>query len=957
MQIRNWSQIFLLAVFLIQSCFAYAQNAYAPNNSIQPQTITYKGDLFKQLNSNSSVNPNTSVEFQKAEISDLKKYSPEKINSMMTEMLSEIKASKPLNTTLKKFPQESLMFFFILGSFTATQLFVEFEKNPMGGIDFLTHQLSPVGMFSFMTFIYMNNVTHTALNVAMKNSDLKFLIPHLSMSAGFIAQSVSSQLLSSPNFKGCTQSALRQKVTSEGAEKDPCSVLYDKEVIKGKLLENAPALISMLSSAVISGVGEKLVYQGIYKVTGINLYLNLSKKVLQIGRMSVSVMAPIQMAAFTAIQTLFVDDLVMDYWQRGVSASLFHEQNKELVDSISKNKQTQWSDSKYIDSLKLLLGKKLSPDFKAYRTQSLRKVLESNASWSRFLENVLKSFSQSYNFYLNISEELLRDKIDGTSKLDLTYPLYGIPAPALKEGNERTFISKPIYAEKLQFFYINSSEEKFKIIKASLANDHQVYTDEKNELFQIIELLINSKIGLEKEESIKIALQKFHQLKQKSQTSSSRKNYYILALSSVLGNYSPQLLAGQGYTRSLIDFSDDRSVTVDNLPTSVGKFKISHPSEYYLLQMICGPKDNEASKLLTYSVGFAARFVPPRLIESNISVDICDGSGELPSRFIFTTPVVDSNGKKYPGIIDFLRKNIAQSKLGADSFNKWWLSTVHGAMKSIFSNFSNQYNLVAIDLHNILFNRDNKTNLGPINEAVMGSLLQESKLYSFLLGEVLKDIYKIQTKTDLFTNKKFIFSSQIESKINLEKEKNTDPLLFPNHNPNDFNNFQTVPLLSILNFNSNYEWNGMIAQFPLTQESTLNQQIVGHPLQFQVELEYQVKKLIWMIQKIQITKTCEFGISEGSLRICKTTASGTITPNDVKKELDAIQKILSQIETLYGLKSSSHVEPLVIVSPELKTLLEQIIGSLNGTITEIGTYGNQFSAVNWDTLQAAKDFE
>lgn len=853
---------------------------------------------------------------------DLQNYSPNNFQSKLDEIHLALSKNKPFETSLQKLPKESLMFFFILGSFSAIELFTQFEKNPMAGMDHLVHQLSPLGIFSFYNFILMNGVTHTVLDTAIKNPKAKFMIPYLSMTAGFVAQSLTSQLLSSASFQTCIKT-ITTKYTPKTKDEGSCQDLYDKEVITGKILENAPALTSMLISSLASAYGEKFLYQGIYKMTGVNLYLKLASKTLQVGRMTFSIMNPLQMAAFTALDAYVFQDLVFDKWNRGITANQFHQVNEVLNTSIVSNKSSKWENPKELSNFSIALDKQVATEFRKYRSFNIRKIQESNASWNRFLEGVLKNANMTLAFYSILSEEIA----NGGSKLDLKYPLAGIKTPQISDDKKSVFLTKPLYAENMQLFHINESSNQLEHLKSEALKNHLLYGDEKKWLESSINKLTSNDKSL-----IIESLQFINNELKKKMSIKSPYYSYLLKIKDVIGDFNPELEAGFGFLKNIISVQKAENI-YKMIPDYIGIFKIKDPSNYLLMSMICGVDLNDKVSLVKYSRGFAAEFNPPKVVIGP-KPSICDGRGEYDEIFISTHKFIGPDNIEYKNALDYLRKNFNPDLIGLAQTTQWWETNIQLSFSETFNNFSSKYNYIMRDFLDALKNKENNKNLGPIAEAPLVSLIQEMRIYNLVQGEILKDLYIQQKQIPLFQQNRNLFSSVEDKKI--PDYSPSESLLFPNSDKFKNANQKTPNILRALELNFVSNWDVIQTAFgqKLTKDSSFN-----YSLYIQTEIDYLIQKIIWNISSIQAKEKCY----RDNSRSCKIVFNKKIDRELIKSEIKLIESKISEFAQLHSKLSLN-------LSKAQKDLVDDLKNKQLGIVSEISNFVGMFSTVDPDVL-------
>ena len=220
--------------------------------------ITLKG-LDKDKKEISLDIPNSSAE-------ELRQQSPAKIRQILLDgiasakragaglaregsKIGEVTKAGVVHSTVRLLP-ESGAFFIALGTVVARQVMTDYAQNPVGLSQFLEHQISPVGAFSFWTFMATQGVTSNLLMMYLKNPKFHSMIPYMGMTVGFAAQSFVAEIISDPDIWTCASSLMGIKKIDQATGDAACTAAHEHFILTKKLAQYSPGFVSMMLSVI-----------------------------------------------------------------------------------------------------------------------------------------------------------------------------------------------------------------------------------------------------------------------------------------------------------------------------------------------------------------------------------------------------------------------------------------------------------------------------------------------------------------------------------------------------------------------------------------------------------------------------------------------------------------------------------------------------------------------------------
>ena len=703
---------------------------------------------------------------------ELKKYSPKNLNQMMLEEMSRIKASNKAawSHSVRNLPAESAIFFVAMGAVVASQLITNYSQNPVALQQHVEHSLSPLGVFGFFTFMYSQGVTANVLAMYMKNPKFHHMIPYLGMTVGAFLQTYLSQVASDPNVKACAKTmmgtALTQKDYESGVEKDPCAKAYEYLVLKKKIWEFAPGIVSMLISSGLAGAAQSLATKAIIRVTGVDIALWLAPGSMHLKGIRLLLVKGLQITAFVAIDA-WLNRHVTYVWKNMYDGAEFYEVNDQLNAEINDLKSKSWSTSSV--SLQKQL-KEFREKMVNWRMMNMSEVYEAHQNWSQALLQMTSMFNASYHFYDSFLVEARNSRYQESPirLLERSYPYYGVKAHDLNEGREDLYFLKPDFVEPLQEDTISQAIAWAESYLQSKDGKY-LYKNEREKAQSIINSLkANSRI--EKGNALVSFNVDFQAGLVNAGTSHPYKRF-LSDFKNKLGNPSPKMGIGHGFGATYTSSPLQADILKNaNYYRQVGAFFTPQISDYFLMQMVCGPDLEKGGTVIRNSTGFPSVFMPPQIKKSQDAFRHCTnfGTPQLRAENIYAVPVA-SSGKTYKGYADYLIHEARLSAIGSqendEAFSQWWKQKTEGQILKAFEEYGKHYDEIVTKLVAKIFNEEKSivngrpilqnplksikfyfsseerkryVEGGPIHNGALKSALQEERYYLSILEDLAK---------------------------------------------------------------------------------------------------------------------------------------------------------------------------------------------------------------------------
>lgn len=694
------------------------------------------------------------MEIPFGEETHLRKFSPKSMNKMMMDEMVRIKnASKAsLSHTVRNLPTESAMFFMAMGAVVAGQLITNYSQNPVAMQQHIQHQLSPMGVFGFFVFMYSQGLTANVLSMYIKNPKFHHMIPYLGMTVGAFLQTYLSSIIADPNVKACAKSMMGGKISEAekaNIDEDPCGKAYEYLVVQKKIWEYAPGIASMLISSGVAALGQALITKVVLRVTGVDIALWLMPGSMQVKGVRLLLVKGLQISAFVALDMWF-NRHVTFAWKNLFDGADFHDMNKDMVTQVNTLKSAKWNSS----SEDLTKGMKhFHQKMMDWRMINMSEVYEAHHNWSEALKSLTGMFNASYSFYNDFVNEVRNSRFNQSQVqiLQRTSPLNGVTPLDMAEGREDIYLTHPQFIEGMQLDTVAEAAIKAEALMKSTKAKY-LYPAEKKTLAAIIEKLgtgDRDKIGqglLDLNKEMRIA----------AQSMARSQNYYHVMneIRSYMGAPDPSMSVGRGFGLAF-EKAPSTAETVKGVSyyRQVGLFMTPKITDFFVMQMICGPDVEAGGKVVKTPriagahTGFPSVFLPPSLANQNDEFDPCFGiKADAPVERIYNWPVRAASGKNYKGFVDYLVHEARPNAVGTaaeTNFPQWWNKTTESQMQSAFNEFAKSYDEIVIKMVRKIFNlKRSGFNRGPISNGIMNAVFQEERTYLALLQELLQPAAK-----------------------------------------------------------------------------------------------------------------------------------------------------------------------------------------------------------------------
>jgi hypothetical protein len=749
----------------------------------------------------------------------LTQYSPKNLNQRMAAEFMKLKVSggAAWSHTVKSFPTESAMFALALGGMVAVQLFTDYANNPVGMKQHIEHQLSPVGQIGFFMFMLSQGVTANVLNMWLKKPSLGIPIGMLGMTVGYSVQTYFSQIAMDERVRACAASVFKGEKIENDAH--PCQTAYKENVLKQKILE-APGVISLLGTFLIT-VGGKMALGAALKLVGfeIGMWMAPGGMTMKFGRLLLNAA---NIASFTVIQ-MKIEHLAAYAWKNYFDGKEFVDINDRFVSQIEGLKKSQWTSSSEDLNKEL---REFSKKMSEWRVTNLSEAYMANQAWSEFLGLLTANYNASYAFYSDYTNHL---KEEG-SLIDRQYPLNGVTPKDIQENKESLYLTHP---DNIQSMQVETTMDVAAWLAANIQSGYYkklgFNQDQQQAMVRVQAGLANEDINVKGK-----AILELNSLISKSMMNVVGSHDFGRELNAVyvrLGQPLPMFEKGRGFAASILLAKPTMETYKDAKVEKVnGRFSTPDITDFYVVQMMCGPDVSQKEKVISTVKGFPAKFSPPALaLDEGDKDNLCFGASTQawPKERIYNLPF--SKQRTAP---DYLRANIDPE--AAKDFAAWWDKGTESQLKEAFAGFKESYKEVSKKLYAGLNNTQMSAwNRGLVSNGAIIASFQELRMYNLVLGEILKDTYKAQTKTEIPQQ---YLNVTLDEKIAVSSQ--------------DFAKSQK-PLLAHLGRGSRFDFNTLVSKNPNAKTRSLK-------IQKQLENEFLV--LNQLIQKAQkgLVKTKEF---------------------------------------------------------------------------------------------------
>lgn len=904
-------------------------------------------------------NPNqAALEIPFSDEKELRKFSPKSLGREFMAGIMNARPGETLTSTGKRFPYESALFFMAIGSVVAFQLFTDYASNPVRMKQHVDHSLSPLGMFSFFSFMYANGMTTNTLSVWLKNPKFHAFIPYLGMSVGYFVQSTIASFAADPNVQQCAAGMLGVKKNGEAKadEETSCEKAFNSYVIKRKFAEMAPGLVSMMASTLIAGLIQKGVTSAVLKLTGVDIALWFVPGGVGIQTVRFVLMSAVQMALFYYLDAGWLNRKITFAWKNVFDGISLDRLGDRVAGYMVRKKANGWKNELTAQSCTTKKRdhgctedfasavKEFQQTMSEWRMMNLIDVYEAHQGWQEQLAGLNGLYNVTFNFYQDFVDEARNSKfkIQNPQRLEFADHLAGVTAKNLSSSAANMFYLKPQFTQNMQKA---TAEEVGRNLLASLSSE-----DMKQRLLLPYELDFLMKLG-------KALAEGSIEQKGAAITEMNRKLFpsamtttlslgpdlreILTSVRSSLGAPTPYAEPGRGFVMAFEKYSESAPL-LENVktPTIAGLFKTPHTTEYLVSQMICGPDATRNQAVIKTTAGYPSVFVPPRITNALDYEDrICWGNGQANENVMFNFPI-EQGGEKFVGLLDYNKRNIAPEIFGdqdKNGFTAWWERTTQSQMRAAYLGFSQKYDEIVIRLvRQMERSQDSAWNMGSTSNGTFPSIRQQLRYNLMILGEILKDAYQAQKGEALPAN---YFNSQMEAEPSYLAPRAANV---------------PVRLMKIFKTDDVLEWDRLIRRFP-GQPASKTAQPKGYALQVQKEIEHQFDLLFWQFKKIKIVEVEDpsertyFGVSTGKRERVESTLDNT----ELAEQGAALTAKLQEFSDLLGVGEKPD-SGIVKLSDEQR---EIAINALNGLMAlgqEINSYGMIANSVSWDKIRDAR---
>lgn len=426
-----------------------------------------------------------------------------------------------------------------------------------------------------------------------------------------------------------------------------------------------------------------------------------------------------------------------------------------------------------------------------------------------------------------------------------------------------------------------------------------------------------------------------------------------------LGNPSPLLFPGEGFGYAFENYSENRELAKDvpipEFYRNVGlstQFRFSKKSDYVYYHMLCGPQIEKNEPVVNSQLGnffgvglggFRDLFIPPRLTDGSVKLDICSGVLKFQDSYkMYQSKITEeASGKSYAGAYQALEANLSASikeiinnpsfdpvpkedKERLAELNKplrflsqWWEKYVEKQVVAQLEKFKVDYEPIAVN-----FLESQYKGVGTIfGVALHSEVVKNSVVYSSMQeGRIFSLIANTTIKANLDKNEysQFLIDPQT---INLsQKQKLSDFTPAKIRQPTDLIAFQVAPWYEDYN--------------------TINGQAKPELFKFQVSYENLLGRIH---QKLSAAKVVESTAKDGQKRSIVNLSMDKKQREEFYKDVDdriqAIEKemttIQQTVEKKLGAKPGKEVLKPVRILEFSKTKMAQLAQELKATVETI----------------------
>ncbi|MEZ0390593.1 MAG: hypothetical protein ACAH59_00130 [Pseudobdellovibrionaceae bacterium] len=764
-------------------------------------------------------------------------------NFLPSEIAKDIKKSSRFSVgkialqKLKRFPVESMGFFISLGALMTYDLMFNKHKNPVAFEQLIQSQMDPLGQFAFYTFMVANGISAEPFLEMIREGKIhprfQSFFVYGGMSIGMVASNLVHELGAWPGLWKCLRQEVWGTVTlSEEKKYESCDQAMKEFTNRGGLggvsKKWVPGLLSLVSSTLVAGLIQNQLIKGlavispitgriegvivqagkwtlgkVVQTTGIEIGLLLAPggMVIKGFRVATSILMMVpQFTLFNGIQFWF-EHVINDSFNNWVVSDELYYLDRQFVYDLSAIKDHRWpkQTTERLGQNLQAFGNKM----KEWRQINISQVLMAQNNWEQKFGQLVLMYRSTKNFYSDFINRIWDRKYgkyaqayasgESVSILDRIYPLNGVNIAPTTGDDSTTWLEGPELIEQRQMQTIQEVLEGVTVSQNFTKSEYEY------------ELMIQLFAGLKSKDVVTIgrSLDQLNCLV-KIRQASSCSNFKIsddmrdalIYLRTLLGDPKPIWQKGAGYLlayRMTPAYKDDIEKSL--FGRSWGTLSTPSLPEYMIAAMTAGPDLENGETALESSEGYKDLFKAPKIRDTK-EIE----SGKVPFSL---RPNVSLNGE-IPDVFNtqayqlLNEGHIRESVLNPSksSFDDWWKKYPESEYMKAWLNYeiSYQENIAQLVTRfdsaktaTAAFGINRPTdkfvefwNRGPISNGLMTSIQQEVRLYTMILGEILKDNL-ILRKVPLGHN---LFSSSLKALPNSRAEKGPSLMSYLKNNEN-----------------------------------------------------------------------------------------------------------------------------------------------------------------------------
>lgn len=526
-----------------------------------------------------------------------------------------------------------------------------------------------------------------------------------------------------------------------------------------------------------------------------------------------------QITAFVAIDA-WLNRIVTYGWKNAFDGADFYDINNSIVERVNYLKSNNWKEYETEPLFPGLLPSSVSDwmtkdrsledrlkyfqkRMTDWRMTNLADVYEAHQNWSTALGQLVGNYKSSYEFYQNLTDRIRTSRYNTSAMkpLEIAYPLSGVKAynlaPDKYDGmmthvklfenyqRENVAMVAKILAPQVMVMDFSKldvelTEEGQEIAKQNPALTYAIFKSGIAE--QDVESFVKIQGLLSKlEPADKKKIETFRQMLTSKDDKVLAKALYnlrkeqnpalrdpdkafskmILALIEILGAPSPQMEPGRGYLLAY-QYAPSSQEFINGINFNHGDsiFGTRLITDYYLMQMVCGPDIRLGEKMVKDNLGYPSEFHPPMLrpAKHKFENECIGGKAFMDPNTIYTYKF-EQEGKKYRGFLNYIRDTVGASIIGQkeqSNFKNWWTGTTTPQVKAAFDEYALRYEEIVVKMiRGLYYEREknltsfvydslglnqkgrNSLNMGPLFNGTIKSIFQEERMYLAVLEEVM----------------------------------------------------------------------------------------------------------------------------------------------------------------------------------------------------------------------------